>query len=67
MKTRFPDRKLIPFARREDNDDVACWDLVAGDVVLIHDFSSPGYEQRKRYADFYGWLREAIEDLIEHG
>ncbi|MGF6495498.1 hypothetical protein ABIE56_003697 [Luteibacter sp. 621] len=26
MKRRFPSRDLVPFARRPDSDDVACWD-----------------------------------------
>ncbi|WP_198415893.1 hypothetical protein [Cryobacterium algoricola] len=63
---RFPDRELVPFAVRQDNDDVACWDLARGGdrVVVIHDFASPGWEDRGEYPDFYAWLRQAIEDLI---
>ena len=30
LQRRYPSRKLVPFARREDNDDVACWDLDKG-------------------------------------
>ena len=67
LRRRYPDRRLVPFARRQDNDDVACWDLAEGDVVIIHDFASPGSEQRARFPDFYSWLRQAIDDLIEHG
>jgi hypothetical protein len=67
LRERYPDRKLVPFARREDNDDVACWDLAVGDVVIVHDFASAGREQRARFPDFYSWLRKAIDDLIEHG
>jgi hypothetical protein len=30
--------------------------------------ASPGWEQRgARFPDFNAWLRQAIEDLIEHG
>lgn len=67
LATRFPDRRLIPFARRQDNDDVACWDLDEGDdrVVIIHDFASRGWENRAEFPNFYSWLRSAIEDLIE--
>lgn len=64
---RFPDRELVPFARRDDNDDVACWDATGGNqVFVIHDFSSKGWEHRQVYPDFYGWLRQAVEDMIEY-
>lgn len=64
LRKRYEKRKLVPFARREDNDDVACFDVDSGKVVVIHDFASPGYEQRAEFANFYGWLRQAVEDLI---
>ncbi|MEV0638654.1 hypothetical protein AB0I77_27680 [Streptomyces sp. NPDC050619] len=67
LRDRYPERRLVPFARRQDNDDVACWDLARGDVVVIHDLASPGWEQRERFPDFNAWLRQAVEDLIEHG
>lgn len=67
LAKQFTARGLIPFAIRQDNDDVACWDLARGNemVVVIHDFSSPGWEDRAEYPDFYAWLRQAIEDLID--
>jgi hypothetical protein len=39
----------MPFARRHDNDDVACFvthdpEQEAGQVIIIHDFASPGHE-----------------------
>lgn len=66
LRERYPDRSLVPFARRQDNDDVACWDLDRSDrrVVIVHDFASPGWERRTEFADFNDWLRQAIEDLI---
>ncbi|MBP0457920.1 hypothetical protein [Streptomyces montanisoli] len=67
LSERYPERRPVPFARREDNDDVACWDLEGGDVAVIHDFASPGWEQRRTFPDFNAWLRQAVEDLIEHG
>lgn len=67
LRERYPERQLVPFARRQDNDDVACWDLVQGNVMVIHDTASPGWEQRDTFPDFNSWLRQAIEDLIEHG
>lgn len=66
LRTRFPARVLVPFARRQDNDDVACWEPSAGDgvVVIVHDFAKPGWEERGQFGSFYGWLRQAFEDLI---
>ncbi len=66
LAKRYPDRRLIPFAARQDNDDVACWQV--GDpksVLLIHDFASPGWEHRATYPSFYDWFRQAIQDLID--
>lgn len=67
LRDRYPARTLVPFARRQDNDDVACWEAGGGGrVVIVHDFASPGWERRAEFADFYGWLRRAVEDLIEY-
>ncbi len=30
---RYPNRKLIPFARRDDNDDIACFEVGKGEKV----------------------------------
>jgi hypothetical protein len=62
---RYPQRTLVPFARRQDNDDVACWDVHTGKVLVIHDFASPGSESRASFPDFYAWLGQAIADLVE--
>ena len=65
MKERYPQRSLVPFARREDNDDVACFEKnTPNRVVLIHDFASPGYEHVKVYSNFWQWFREAVEEMI---
>ncbi len=66
LKERYPTRVLIPFARRLDNDDLACFELMKGESVqVIHDFASAGYEQRKEFTDFWDWFREAINEMIE--
>ena len=66
LKERYPNRKLIPFARRDDNDDIACFEVGKGEKVqIIHDFASEGYEQRKEYNDFWAWLEDAISEMIE--
>jgi len=65
IQKRYPDRNIIPFARREDNDDVACFEQNNG-VVIIHDFASSGYEKGGKSLLFWDWFRMVIEDMIEY-
>lgn len=65
MQARYPKRILIPFARRGDNDDVACFELnKEEEIQIIHDFASIGYEQKNAYKTFWDWFRDAIEEMI---
>ena len=65
LRQRFPTRELVPFAVRLDCDDVACWERGKSGVTVIHDFASPGWENRPGYDTFWDWFRSAIEDFIE--
>lgn len=65
LAERYPARTVVPFAIRQDNDDVACWEVPSGAVVVLHDFASPGHEERQRFDAFYSWLRKAFEDFVE--
>jgi hypothetical protein len=66
MQTRYPQRVLIPFARRGDNDDVACFQMDKDqEIQIIHDFASVGYEQRRTYTTFWDWFRAAMEEMIQ--
>jgi len=65
IKTRYPSRELVPFARREDNDDVACWERDKG-IVIIHDFASPGFERGETVMSFWEWFRLMVDDMIEY-
>jgi hypothetical protein len=69
LKERYPDRVYIPFADRQDDDDVACFTGAGSEVVIVHDFASPGWERRGRdpFPDFHAWFRQAVEDFIEWG
>jgi hypothetical protein len=64
---RFPSLHLVPFAKRDDNDDVACWCKAGGnvEVIVIHDFASAGFEVVQSYGSFWAWFKAAIEDMIE--
>lgn len=66
LADKYPNRNLVPFARREDNDDVACWEKNEVKVVVIHDFSSEGFECKEYYDSFWDWLRSALEATIEY-
>lgn len=56
LQKRYPDRKLFPFARDDDSDDVACWEEGKfGKVILIHDFASSGYENKLEFNTFDEW------------
>lgn len=68
LRERYPNRKLIPFARRDDCDDIACFEVGKElKVQIIHDFASEGYEQRGEYNDFWEWMKVALDELIEKG
>ena len=57
--------KYVPFARRQDNDDIACIDPARpGHVILVHDFASEGHERRRDFDSFWEWFRAAVEDMI---
>lgn len=67
LASRYPDRTLVPFAARQDRDDVACFDLESGNIAVVHDFADAGWERRANFESFNDWLRQAIEDLIDFG
>jgi hypothetical protein len=65
LQSRYQ-RGYFPFARRQDNDDVACLDPTRpGAVIVVHDFASAGSEAKAVYETFWDWFRAAIEDMIE--
>lgn len=66
LQKRYPERNLIPFARRGDCDDVACFEVGKGEqVFVIHDYASNGYEQHEIYDNVWKWLEAVIDTMIE--
>lgn len=62
---RYPHRNLIPFARRDNNDDIACFEIGYGErVFIVHDYASEGYERRQEFDNFWSWFISAIKELI---
>lgn len=66
MKKRYPDRLLIPFAFRQDCDEVACWDLKDNNKVkIIEDYTRANPNEDVIYNDFFDWLKQAIDEMID--
>ena len=65
MKKRYPARTLVPFARHDYSDDVACWDVDRpGKVLIIHDYSSSGYENKYEFDSFEDWYKYIL-NMVE--
>lgn len=67
LRERYPHRQLVPFARRFNSDDVACWEGGNNQqVVIVHDHASSGWEDRgERYPSFWSWFKATIDEMIE--
>ena len=64
LAERYPRRQLLPFARRRDGDDVACFEPgAAHEVALIHDYATPGWEGSGG-CSFREWFLEADEEHL---
>ncbi|MEM8696557.1 MAG: hypothetical protein AAGE05_11095 [Pseudomonadota bacterium] len=60
LKKNFPRWQLVPFARRVDSDDMACWENVSFPAVqVVHDYCSPKYARREIYPSFEAWVEAA--------
>ncbi|MGE8176045.1 hypothetical protein [Pseudomonas fluorescens] len=69
LKRLYPTRELIPFAKFNASDDIACFDGKDStgnpEVLIIHAFASEGWEHHGTVADFDEWLKTAIETKKE--
>lgn len=70
LKEQYPDRQLVPFAKWEETDDVACFEPSGNPdlpgIHYIHTFTDPGYEERGYCATFEEWLAAALEEALEY-
>lgn len=56
---------LIPFARRGDNDDIACFEIRNKErVVVLKNCEYLGYRPRQIFVSVWDWFRDAIETMI---
>ncbi|GMR16929.1 MAG: SMI1/KNR4 family protein [Gammaproteobacteria bacterium] len=67
---QYPSRKLVPFAKIEDTDDVACFDGsdTSGDpkIYYVHTFAAPGWEDRGEVENFATWLEKTEADSAQY-
>lgn len=67
----IPERDMLPFAHRQDCDDVAGFvvdaEQVRDEVIVVHltyrgGPEVPGYPSVQRFANFWEWLKSVIDD-----
>lgn len=59
-------RELVPFAYRQDREDLACFEKGKGEsVMIIHDNTDPGWEDEGSYPSFADWLAAAEDEARE--
>jgi hypothetical protein len=59
-------RDLVPFAYRQDREDLACFEKGKGhEVFIIHDNCDAGYEDEGHFASFSDWLRDVEAEAAE--
>ena len=63
VKGKYPTRRLVPFAKVNYSDDIACFDGAdtSGEpkVYYVHTFASSGWEDRGYTDNFTEWLKMA--------
>lgn len=69
LRLQYPAHHFLPFARRLDDDDVACVivssaDHPVGAVVNVHLYSSPDLAVDQVFASSWDWYRAAVEIMI---
>jgi len=62
-------RKLFVFARRQDNDDLACFALntdgrIEG-ILIIQGWVDNGFEILREFSSFWEWFKFVIDDIAD--
>jgi len=56
---------LVPFARRGDNEDIACFEIENNEkVIVLKNCEYLGYRPRQVFDSVWDWFRDAIEIMI---
>jgi hypothetical protein len=69
LRELYSGKVLLPFARRMDNDDVACLAVEAeayptNSILIVHLFAAAGDEVDQIYETFWDWFRAAVDEMI---
>ena len=65
LKMNCNRKDLIPFARRGDNEDIACYEIQNNEkVVVLKNCEYLGYRPRQVFDSVWDWFRDAIEVMI---
>lgn len=67
-KKNQSEANLIAFAKRQDNDVLACFKVHEEQVIAvvsIHGWTSDGYDIIAEYQSFWDWLKSVIDDIAE--
>lgn len=63
------EKRLFVFARRQDNDDLACVsfdaDQFAIGVAHIEGWTDSGFHVVEEFSDFWLWLQQVVQDISE--
>jgi hypothetical protein len=60
--------RLFAFAKRQDCDDLACFEVHehrVERVVVVHGWTAEGYQIDRTYSTFWDWLKAVVDDLEE--
>lgn len=62
-------RNLFVFARRQDNDELACFSFDANGnidgIKVIQGWTDKGFEILKEFSTFWEWLKFVIDDMAD--
>lgn len=65
LKRQCSSTELIPFARRGDTEDIACFEIRNNEkVVVLKKCEYLGYRPRQEYGSVWDWFRDAVETMI---
>ena len=65
LREQYGTETWIPFARRGDNEDIACFEADFGEkVVVLRSHELLGYRKCAVYDSVWDWFRDAIEVMI---
>lgn len=72
LKRKWPNGpsslELVAFAKRQDCDDLACFEVkddTVDAILVVNGWVSESYELVARYSSFWEWLKSVINDIAE--